>query len=382
MSSKKQPATTEEVSELLREATSKSQTVTPIGGRSKLDWGNPVEPDLRIDMLALSGVREHSWGDLTATVAAGTTWADMQAALARDNQRVALDPLFPARATVGGILATNDSGLLRLKYGSLRDLVLGMTIVLADGTIARTGGKVVKNVAGYDLPKLLTGSFGTLGIITEATFRLHPIPAHTATYTIRSADIAPLANLMSACLKASLSLEAMQLRNEPDAFALDLQLASLPEVLSEHEARLRALTSLKVEPADSCILRAREEIFKNPHTTIVKITCLPTKLAALVAGAAQLDHLPGHSAQCVADPVGIVTLALTGSPASLAKIVADLRARLVSTGGGVVVLRRGELPSDTDTWGPPPPAIDIMHAIKREFDPAHLLNPGKFIGGI
>src|SRR5581483_2200314 len=120
-------------------------------------------------------LREHTWEDMTCSVEAGCTWAAMQAELRRHGQMVALDPLCPERATIGGIIATNDSGGLRLKYGGLRDLIIGMTVVLADGTVAKTGGKVVKNVAGYDLHKLMTGSFGTLSVIAEVNFRLHPI---------------------------------------------------------------------------------------------------------------------------------------------------------------------------------------------------------------
>src|ERR1700733_8207796 len=116
-------------------------------------------------------------------VEAGCTWASLQSTLGQHGQFVALDPLWPERATVGGIVATNDGGSLRLKYGSLRDLIIGMTVVLADGTIAKTGGKVVKNVAGYDLHKLMTGSFGTLGIITEINFRLHPVETSVRTWS-------------------------------------------------------------------------------------------------------------------------------------------------------------------------------------------------------
>jgi glycolate oxidase FAD binding subunit len=376
------PTSTEQLAEIIREAAQQNQTIAPLGNRTKQNWGNPITPQLEIDTTNLTGIREHSWGDLTATVAAGTPWQTMQDELAKHNQRVALDPLFPTHATIGGILATNDSGLLRLKYGSLRDLVLGMTIVLADGTIARTGGKVVKNVAGYDLPKLLTGSFGTLGIITEATFRLHPIPQYTANFTVRSTEIAPLADLMSAILRESMSLEQMQLRNETLAFALDLQFASLPEVLTEHERRLRTLTPLPVESAANDIWLTREHLFANPAATILKITALPTKLAALTAGFAQLAQQPDHTAHCLADPVGIVTAAVTAPPATLAQIVEDLRARLANTGGAVVVLQRGKLPSETDAWGTPPAALEIMRNIKQEFDPANLLNPGKFIGGM
>ena len=154
-------------------------------GRSAVE-GNPVDADILLETTQLAGVPQHSWQDLTATFAAGTRWADMQGALAMHGQQVALDPLWPERATVGGIVATNDSGAWRLKYGSLRDLIIGMTAVLADGTTAKSGGKVVKNVAGYDLHKLMTGAYGTLGVITEVTFRLHPVCAQTRTWTFSS----------------------------------------------------------------------------------------------------------------------------------------------------------------------------------------------------
>ena len=139
-------------------------------------------------MARLAALREHTWQDLTCTVEAGCTWSSLQSGLAQHAQQVALDPLWPERATIGGAIATNDSGSLRLRYGSLRDLVIGMTIVLADGTIAKTGGKVVKNVAGYDLHKLMIGAFGTLGVVTEVTFRLHAIPKHTETLTFGAAN--------------------------------------------------------------------------------------------------------------------------------------------------------------------------------------------------
>jgi len=380
------PATTENLSTILRDATAKRLTVSATGGGTKLGWGNAVAPDVVIYTSQLSGVREHSWQDLTATVGAGTTWSAMQSALAQHNQRVALDPLFPARATVGGVLATNDSGLLRMRYGGLRDLVLGMTIVLADGTIARTGGKVVKNVAGYDLPKLLTGSFGTLGIITEATFRLHPRQLHHTTFTVHSAEIVPLADLMRALVTSGMSLERMQLRNEPSAFALDVQFAAVPEALADHEQRLRDLApGLRTEPSSTTSLYAtRSGLFDIPGATVLKLTTLPIKLSALIAGFAQLAA-SGITAQAVADPVGVVTVALVAPPAALATILEDLRARLHPIGGTAVVLQRGALPADIDPWNDPqhpPPALDVMRSIKQEFDPDRILNPGKFVGGL
>ena len=376
------PANTEEVSAVMKLCAARNLTVSAQGGGTK-PWGLPIVPSLRLYTTRICGIREHSWQDLTATVAAGTTWDEFQRTLAKQGQQVALDALSPQHATVGGVLATNDSGLLRMKYGSLRDLVLGMTIVLADGTIARTGGKVVKNVAGYDLPKLLTGSFGTLGIITEATFRLHPLPKCTSTFTVRSTDIVPLADLMTALLKAGMLIERMQLRTETLAFALDVQFAAMREVLHEHGERLHTLAApLSVEVASDDIFHSRERLFAADSSTVLKVTCLPTKLAAITAGIAQLAQMSDHAATCVADPVGIVTVQLSAPTESVALVIADLRERLLATGGTVVVLQPGELPTSIDRWGPAPAAIDVMRAVKHEFDPQRLLNPGVFVGGI
>src|SRR6201999_1394576 len=165
--------------------------------------------------------REHTWQDMTCSVEAGCTWASLQSALAQHGQFVALDPLWPERATVGGIVATNDSGSLRLKYGPLRDLIIGMTVVLADGTIAKTGGKVVKNVAGYDLHKLMTGAFGTLGVIAEVTFRVHALPTNVEYFSLVSLKPEPLANLLLQLIASQFSLHTLQLRIDADSFQLD-----------------------------------------------------------------------------------------------------------------------------------------------------------------
>src|SRR5258707_5746105 len=139
-------------------------------------------------MARLNQVIEHAWADLTVSVDAGCTFQQLQNTLAQHGQHIAVDPLWPERATVAGMLSTNDSGTLRIRYGALRDLIIGVTIALPDGTLASSGGKVVKNVAGYDLPKLVTGALGTLGVITRAIFRLHPLPHNVRSFTFVTRD--------------------------------------------------------------------------------------------------------------------------------------------------------------------------------------------------
>lgn len=370
------PASTEEVSAVLKRCAEAGLVVSARGGGTKYLWGNAVAAQVVLETRRLAGIREHVWQDMTATVGAGTTWQELEQALAAHGQRVALDALFAGSATVGGVIATNDSGSLRMRYGSLRDLVLGMTIVLADGTIARSGGKVVKNVAGYDLPKLLTGSFGTLGVITEVTFRLHPLQTSTKTWTLRAADVRVLAEVAQKIVTGAMSVESLQMRNEVNGFVLDVRFATLPESLAEHEARLRAFAGDTTMAAGGDEVWAeRETLFGIPGATVLKVTSLPAKMAAIVDGFSRVG------ARCVADAVGIVTVALLGKPDGIAALIEDLRARLRADGGMVVVLRAAD-GMNAERWGGSPPAIEVMRAIKREFDPKNVLNPGTFVGGI
>src|SRR5213592_2915920 len=181
-----EPGAERELAEILRLSNEAGLAVIPRGNGTKLGWGNPpTRADLILSTTRLNEIIEHAWADLTVTVEAGCTIQRLQETLAQHGQRLALDPLWPEKATIGGVLSANDSGALRLRFGALRDLIIGATIALADGTLAESGGKVVKNVAGYDLPKLVTGSLGTLGVITRAVFRLHPLRHRSRTLTAK-----------------------------------------------------------------------------------------------------------------------------------------------------------------------------------------------------
>ncbi|MBW3592754.1 MAG: FAD-binding oxidoreductase, partial [Actinobacteria bacterium] len=206
------PASAREAAAILRDAAAARRTVRPIGGGTKATWAtSAAAADVELSTTALDRVAEHNVGDLTAVLQAGVRLADAQAAFAAEGQMLTLDPpLGDARgATIGGVFATADSGPLRHRYGAPRDLVLGLTAALADGTVARSGGKVIKNVAGYDLAKLFTGSFGTLGTIVEVVVRLHPLPRATATLVARSDDPGTLARAALTLAHAPLELGAL-----------------------------------------------------------------------------------------------------------------------------------------------------------------------------
>jgi glycolate oxidase FAD binding subunit len=369
------PNKTEEISAIARYANQHNLAIEITGAGTKRSWGNPATADLLLNTTHLTGVLSHSWQDLTTTVAAGTPWSAMQKVLAQHNQQVALDPLWPETATVGGIIATNDSGALRLKYGSLRDLIIGMTIVLADGTIAKSGGKVVKNVAGYDLHKLMTGAFGTLGIIAEVTFRLHPIPAHAATWTISSPRAEPVGELMMKVLDSQLTPQAMQLRAGPEGYSLDVELASLPKVLAQQVASLDQLASTIPGLAAAQSINpfaAREQLFADAGGVLVKITVLPSDIATLSA------LVVGFAGSAVTQATGITyarfpenveddTLQALGAFVHLAEV-------------GSITILHGPQPVIKEWRGGRP--LPIMREIKHQFDPNRILNPGRFLGGI
>ena len=378
------PAATAEVSEILRFADQNGLTVTPTGAGTKLQWGNAVSPAIVLSLRRMAALREHSWQDMTCTVEAGCPWNTLEAVLAEHGQVVALDPLWPERATVGGIAASNDSGALRLKYGSLRDLILGMTIVLPDGTIAKTGGKVVKNVAGYDLHKLMIGSFGTLAVITQVNFRLHPIERNTRTWTAIAPDPAALQAPLRALFDSQIVPTSVQIRARKQACSLDVRIAARPGCLEEFAPRLQALCGdLPLTESSPVVWDARQQLFNQSHAVVLKISVLPGEIATMLAALQEWASFGGIGIETVAQATGLITAAVTMAPDAALALIEPLREQVRTFGGSVVALQMPiEYRGRFDTWGCDSNALDLMREIKRRFDPHRILNPGRFVGGI
>jgi len=378
------PSDVLQVAEILRFANANGLTVSPSGAGTKLGWGNPVAAAIRLNLTRINTLLEHPWQDMTCTVEAGCTWATMQAELARHGQMVALDPLWPARATVGGVVAANDSGAWRLKYGGLRDLIIGMTVLLADGTIAKTGGKVVKNVAGYDLHKLMTGGFGTLGVITEVNFRLHPVESNARTWTAIAPDPELFAEPLRALLDSQMTPTAVQLRTRKQECSLDVRIAALPECMDKHAASLhRIFGQIELMETGEDVWQARQDLFDAEGAIVLKASLLPAEVCRVSAELQQSSVRDSIEIALVAQANGLMTVALKSSPDQAITLIEHLRWRLRGSGGSVTALQIPQiLRSGIDVWGCDSNAMPLMREIKRRFDPNRILNPGRFVGNI
>ncbi|MGH8968946.1 MAG: FAD-binding oxidoreductase [Actinomycetes bacterium] len=374
------PGDTSETADVMRAAVEHGLRVVPRGAATKLDWGGaPDAVDLVVDTSRMDTVVEHVAGDLVVHVQAGVTLAALGDRLAGSGQRLALDPPFPA-ATIGGTVATGTSGPLRLLYGGPRDLVIGTTIVRADGVVARSGGKVVKNVAGYDLGKLLTGSFGTLGVLTECVLRCHPRPP-ARRWLLRecgSADAA--AEVVRSVRRSQLSPSALEV-DRPDRGG-PLSVAVLLEGTGEGVAgRVAGL-------AEDGWVEDGPPAWWGEHPvvrdgTAVKITFAMSALGPVLAAVDELAP-PATVVRGQAGS-GVLTLGLPpeADAAGVAGLVTGLRGFVPSYDGVVVVLHAPPAVRAAlgDVWGPVK-GLELMRRVKEQFDPGRRLAPGRFVGGI
>lgn len=373
-----EPATAGEVARVLKCANDAGMIVSTRGGGTKTGWGNAIQRcDIVLSMARMSAVIEHAASDLTVSVQAGCTIDALQTVLASERQQLAFDPLWPERATVGGALATNDSGSLRVRYGALRDLVIGMTLALPDGTLAKSGGKVVKNVAGYDLPKLATGSLGTLAVITDAVFRLHPIFAETQCFSVPMTNAEAANKLILAMLDSKLAFTGLQMRVEREDFVqVDVRFEGTAAGVTAQTEQLRKM----VEPAQATAVttekfQARQGLFQ-PGSVVAKFSTLPADLAMFCEEVAY--HARDAKWSIVAQANGIGYLRIAAGVEALRK----LRSSLEPAGSFVILQCPPEIKQQIDVWGTPGDALPLMRRVKEQFDPKGTLTPGRFVGGI
>jgi glycolate oxidase FAD binding subunit len=398
-----EPSSVDEVAATLARASRDKRRVGIQGAGTKLGWGPPrAAIDLVLSMARLNAIVAHRHADLTATVQAGATLAAVNRQLARHGQWIPLDPPWADRATIGGIVATNDSGPRRHRYGAPRDLIIGIEIVRADGVLAKAGGIVVKNVAGYDLTRLMTGSFGSLAVVVAATFKLFPLPQASRTVVIDVADTLPPAGTTSAervALEQLGSLAAALRASQMTPTALELQAPSPVRLLvrfesieaaadqqAEQTARLAesngARAAVLSKTGETRVWEAHGRHLWESPGAVIKLTLLPGELTStlewLTGAVSGADwELVGRLG------VGVLLLRVNGDAATEARLVSDLRARLPRERGSAVLVRASdELKASVGVWGPMGDSLALMQAVKQQFDPDRILNPGLGPGGL
>jgi glycolate oxidase FAD binding subunit len=409
------PGSAEEVSRVVRAAAAAGIPVVPWGGGTEMHRGAPPRDGaLVVGLRRLGRVLEHEPGDLTATAEAGITVDALQAALGAGGQWLPLDPPAPGEATLGGVLAANSAGPRRYGYGTARDLVIGLRVVAADGQLVRAGGKVVKNVAGYDLVKLYIGSLGTLGIIVAATLKLRPRPdsegacwasfpsldlaARTAT-GLAGAGLGPVALLLLDPLAAEACAAHVGLpvgEGPAVLVAFDGLVRAVAAERDEAARRLRAGGARRVEELDDATtaralgaVRDARRVVASP-IAVATAGVLPADVGAYVETTGATARSAGFARAAVAHAGhGLVTLLLLPGapadppPAATATVLAGWRAA-ARAGGGHLAVEWAPLGvrEACPVWDPPGANVDLMRGLKARLDPGGVLNPGRFVGGI
>ena len=383
------PSTADEVAATLRTASERRQSVVIRGAGTKIDWARPARPiDIILDMRCLNRVLAHPHGDLTATIEAGASLHDVNQALGAHGQWLPLDPLFAERATIGGLLATNDSGPLRHRHGTPRDLVIGIQLATTDGVLTKAGGQVVKNVAGYDLSKLITGSFGSLAAIVSATFKLAPLPAASKTIRATVANPESLGHRVRSVMASQLEPVAFELqhpsrstRGSKSPQHMLLRFASLPQVVDAQIAQARQLfgtgaTSIDIldGPAEQTAWRDHAQALWNGPGAIIRASWLPAHIAGSLA---ELQRIAGSAAELVGRAaIGAGLIRLDADAPAQARFVEQLR-QSPSFGNLVVLRGSSELKALVDVWGPQGDRAPLFASLKQAFDPHGILNAGR-----
>jgi glycolate oxidase FAD binding subunit len=376
-----EPSTPAEAAEALRAAAVAGQRVRIAGNGTKLGWGNPIAPpDVELRTTGLARIVAHNAGDFTVIVEPGVPFAQLQSELRKEGQMLALDP--PGEdATIGGLVATGDSGPLRHRYLAPRDLVIGMKLALSDGTVASAGGTVIKNVAGYDLSKLFTGSFGTLGLIAQIALRLHPRPRSTATAIGTSEDPARLARAAAAVAREPLEADAFDVGWDAQGGAILVRLSG--DTAGDRVAKTLPLLAgaglrTSVDESDERLWQRQREGQRSADGVVVRVSAGPADLQRVLEAArsaqATLVGRAGH---------GLSWLRLDGlDHATAIARIGELRGALAPF--PVTVLDApAAVREAVDPWGPVDPVhLALLRSVKARFDPTGACAPGLFVGGL
>src|SRR5262245_35950935 len=396
------PASLDQLSRVLALACDGRLAVIPRGAGSSLELGNPpARVDVVLDLAGLDQVIEYNPDDLTITVQAGISAGALAGRLAPHRQWLALDPPGAATRTVGGIVATNARGPRRARYGTSRDLLLGVRFVQADGVVTWGGSKVVKSVSGYDVPKLMVGALGTLGVLAEVTLRLHPLPDAERSWLVlfenaRSAQALAERIVDSAPQPSRLELfnaRALQLVSAESAGAgMAISIGSVDAAVREQGERLMALarsSAGRVVPLPEGFWDASESAMAPPkRAAVLQVATLADRLAGTIGAIEDAfgivaPHADVRLAGCAA--LGTLRAVIAGATAAETAAVTTRIRALVDEVGGSVVIARGpvELRRAVDPWGPvAPQPLALMRALRDEFDPGRVLNPGRYVGGL
>jgi glycolate oxidase FAD binding subunit len=375
-----EPGDAADLAATLQSASRDRQTTVLRGGGTKLGWGRtPAAIDLLVSSARLNTLLVHRHGDMTATAHAGVSLEHLNRELARHGQWLPVDSAFDA-ATVGGIVASNDSGPFRHRYGTPRDLLIGVTLALTDGRIVKAGGHVVKNVAGYDLGKLVSGSFGTFGAIVDATFKLLPMPQSSATLDAAYDDGEVMARDVMQVLTSQLEPMAFDVRLDGAEYRLRLLFASSPAaVTAQVESAQRLLSRPSSVLSGDQERTAWADQTRSPWAgsgMVIRFGWLPAKLAEVTTLMRDVQKIAGSLVMVGRVGIGAGLLRVDAEPPRQAAVVERLRASVWV--GNVAVLRASsELKQHVDVWGPPASAAEAVRALKAKFDPAGILNAGR-----
>ena len=386
-----EPSSIEEMSELMKLASGEGLSVAPRGGGTHMSLGNPPRDlDLILSTVRMNEVIEYVPGDQVVRVQSGMMLQDLQEQLAGSNQLLGIDPPEGgAGATIGGIVAANSSGPRRYRYGTVRDLIIGITVVLSGGTVAKAGGKVVKNVAGYDLSKLFTGSLGTLGIIADANFRLHPLPEAAQTVAVEFDSTLAAGRAAQTILHSQLVPSAVELHWGEDAKLLTVLIEGVaPSV----EAQAEMASYLLKDFGEVRTLSDKEIDNLGPLSpqgigdeVSIKISAPPANLSGVLdstlgaTGRRELNpRITGHAG------IGVTFVGLSrGDEEAHVAVIEELREIWVRRGGSVIVREApASLKQRVEVWGPLGSRLELSRRVKEKFDPGGVLNPGRFAGGI